>query len=376
MKFLHISDLHLGKRLNGVSLLEDQRYILNQILELAHQADAVLIAGDVYDKPVPPAEAVTLFDGFLTQLAQREKPVLMISGNHDSAQRLAFGGAMLSQSGVHVSPVFDGKLEPVLLEDDYGTVAVYLLPFLKAAHARPFFEGEELSSCQEAIACVLGCTTLDHNCRNVLVAHQFVAGARQCESEEVSVGGLDQVSGELFQDFDYVALGHLHTPQTLGGDTIRYSGSPLKYSVSEAGQQKAALLVTLEEKGRVTVEALYLKPLRDLVRLKGSYDELTDRRSYQERDLEDYYHITLTDEADIPQAMARLQTIYPNLLSLDYDNRRTRGQLDSSLQREQEETDPMALLAQFYEKRNGQPMTDSQKTLAQSLMEEIWEGEG
>ena len=375
MKFLHISDLHLGKRLNGVSLLEDQRYILKQILELTDQADAVLIAGDVYDKAVPPAEAVTLFDGFLTELTRRGKPVLLISGNHDSAQRLAFGGTMLSQSGVHVSPVFDGKLEPVLLEDDYGTVAVYLLPFLKAAHVRPFFEEEELNSCEEAIACVLQHTKLDETCRNVLVAHQFVAGARQCESEEVSVGGLDQVSTELFKDFDYVALGHLHTPQTLGRDTIRYSGSPLKYSVSEMAQQKAALLVTMEEKENVAIKALPLNPLRDLVHLKGRYDELTDRKNYQNRNLEDYYHITLTDEEDIPQAMARLQTIYPNLLSLDYHNRRTRGQLDTTLQRNQEDTDPMSLLEQFYEKRNGQSMTDSQRALARKLMEEIWEGE-
>lgn len=375
MKFLHISDLHLGKRLNGVSLLEDQRYILNQILELADQADAVLIAGDVYDKPVPSAEAVTLFDGFLTELAQRGKSVLMISGNHDSAQRLAFGGAMLSQSGIHVSPVFDGKLEPVPMEDKHGTVAVYLLPFLKAAHVRPFFEEEELNSCQEAVACVLQHTKLDKNCRNVLLAHQFVAGARRCESEEVSVGGLDQVSAELFQDFDYVALGHLHTPQKLGRETICYSGSPLKYSVSETRQQKAALLVTMEEKGNVTVKTLPLKPLRNLVCLKGSYDELTDRKGYQNRNLEDYYHITLTDDEDIPQAMARLQTIYPNLLSLDCDNRRTRGQLDMALQRNQDETDPMILLEQFYQKRNGQPMTDSQRQLAQKLMEEIWEGE-
>lgn len=375
MKFLHISDLHLGKRLNGVSLLEDQRYILNQILKLADQADAVLIAGDVYDKPVPSAEAVTLFDGFLTELAQRGKSVLMISGNHDSAQRLAFGGAMLSQSGIHVSPVFDGKLEPVLMEDKHGTVAVYLLPFLKAALVRPFFEEEELNSCQEAVACVLQHTKLDKSCRNVLLAHQFVAGARRCESEEVSVGGLDQVSAELFRDFDYVALGHLHTPQKLGRETICYSGSPLKYSVSETRQQKAALLVTMEEKGNVTVKALPLKPLRNLVCLKGSYDELTDRKGYQNRNLEDYYHITLTDDEDIPQAMARLQTIYPNLLSLDCDNRRTRGQLDMALQRNQEETDPMILLEQFYQKRNGQPMTDSQRQLARKLMEEIWEGE-
>lgn len=373
MKFLHLSDLHLGKRLNGVSLLEDQRYILKQITSQADRADAVLIAGDVYDKPVPPAEAVTLFDGFLTALAQKGKPVLLISGNHDSAQRLAFGGSILAGGGVHVSPVFAGKPEPVVLSDEWGEVAVYLMPFLKAAHVRPFFPEETLEDTDSAIACVLSQLELDENRRNVLVAHQFISGACQCESEEVSIGGLDQVNVKHLERFDYAALGHLHTPQKLGRDNVRYCGSPLKYSFSEVKQQKNALLVTLKEKGSVTVEELPLAPLHDLKALRGSYDELTDRRNYQTQNLEDYYYITLTDEEDIPQAMARLQTIYPNLLALDYDNRRTRGQLDAPLRREQEETNPMTLLDQFYEKRNGQPMTDRQRQLACRLMEEIWE---
>ena len=373
MKFLHLSDLHLGKRLNGVSLLEDQRYILQQILSLTDRADAVLIAGDVYDKPVPPAEAVTLFDCFLTALAQKGKPVLLIAGNHDSAQRLAFGSSILAEGGVHVSPVFSGKPEPVVLRDEWGEVAVYLLPFLKAPYVRPFFPEETLEDTDSAIACVLGQLELDEKRRNVLLAHQFISGATQCESEEVSIGGLDQVNVKHLERFDYVALGHLHTPQKLGRDSVRYCGSPLKYSFSEVKQQKSALLVALEEKGKVSVEELPLAPLRDLKALRGSYDELTDRRNYQTQNLENYYYITLTDEEDIPQAMARLQTIYPNLLALNYDNRRTRGQLDAPLRREQEETDPMTLLDQFYEKRNGQPMTDRQRQLARRLMEEIWE---
>ncbi|MBQ3089725.1 MAG: exonuclease SbcCD subunit D [Oscillospiraceae bacterium] len=376
MKFLHLSDLHLGKRLCGVSLLEDQRHILDQILTIAGQVDAVLISGDVYDKPVPPGEAVTLFDSFLTQLTRRKKEVFLIPGNHDSAQRLAFGSAMLADSGVHMAPLFDGALTRVRLKDRWGDLSVWLMPFLKAAHVRPFFPDEELSDAQEAAALLLDRTEVDSRERNVLLAHQFVAGARQCQSEEVSVGGLDQVSASLFDTFDYVALGHLHTPQSVDRPTVCYCGSPLKYSVSEAGQEKSVLLVTLEEKGKVSVEAIPLIPKRDLRILRGSYDRLTYREFYSELDLDCYYHITLTDEEDIPQAMARLQTIYPNLLSIDYDNRRTRGQLDGDLIRDQEETDPLKLLAAFYLQRNGQEMTGSQLELASRLMGQIEEEEG
>ena len=376
MKFLHLSDLHLGKRLCGVSLLEDQRHILDQILTIAGQVDAVLISGDVYEKPVPPGEAVTLFDSFLTQLTRRKKEVFLIPGNHDSAQRLAFGSAMLADSGVHMAPLFDGALTRVRLKDRWGDLSVWLMPFLKAAHVRPFFPDEELSDAQEAAALLLDRTEVDSRERNVLLAHQFVAGARQCQSEEVSVGGLDQVSASLFDTFDYVALGHLHTPQSVDRPTVCYCGSPLKYSVSEAGQEKSVLLVTLEEKGKVSVEAIPLIPKRDLRILRGSYDRLTYREFYSELDLDCYYHITLTDEEDIPQAMARLQTIYPNLLSIDYDNRRTRGQLDGDLIRDQEETDPLKLLAAFYLQRNGQEMTGSQLELASRLMGQIEEEEG
>ena len=375
MKLLHLSDLHLGKRLNGVSLLEDQSDILDQILLLTERADAVLIAGDVYDKSVPSAEAVGLFDRFLTALSRTGKPVFMISGNHDSAQRLAFGGSILAMGNIHISPVFRGTPDPILLEDEYGPVAFWLLPFLKAAHVRPFYEGEELESCEDAVACVLRHAAPDTRIRNVILAHQFVSGASRCESEEVSIGGLDQVSAGLFEEYDYVALGHLHTPQRVGSDRIRYCGSPLKYSVSEAGQNKAALLVSLAEKGSVTVEELPLRPTRDLLTLKGSYDQVTSRAFYSLLDLNNDYHITLTDETDIPQAMARLQTVYPNLLSISYENRRTEGAYSALTGQAGEETDPLALLDRFYRQRNGESLSEEQKKLAQTLMEEIREEE-
>lgn len=375
MKLLHLSDLHLGKRLNGCSLLEDQSDILDQILELAREADALLIAGDVYDKSMPPSEAVTLFDRFLTRLARRDKPVLMISGNHDSPQRLAFGARLMEESGIHIAPVFDGQVEQVVLRDRWGEVSVWLLPFLKPIHVRQVCPEAEISSYNDAIAWVLSRIPLDPDRRNVLVAHQYVAGARQCDSEEVAIGGLDQVDVRLFDAFDYVALGHLHTPQAVGRETVRYCGTPLKYSFSEAGQTKGALLVTLEEKGKITVEQRPLRPLRDMVCLRGSYLELTDRRFYQDRNTQDYVHITLTDQEDIPQALGRLRAVYPNLLSLEYDNLRTREHRTLVPAEGEGRRSPLELLEDFYQTQNNQPMSPEQRDCAARLMAQIWEEE-
>lgn len=373
MKFLHLSDLHLGKRLLGCSLLEDQRYILEQLLPIAQEADAVLIAGDVYDKPVPSAEAVALCDWFLTGLAAQGTTVLLISGNHDSAQRLSFGARLMEQGGIHIAPVFSGAPEPILLHDQWGEVAVYLLPFLKPVSVRQVWPEEALSSYQEAVSCVLRHIQLDPSRRNLLVAHQYVAGAKQCQSEEISIGGLDQIDVSLFDAFDYVALGHLHTPQWVGRETVRYCGTPLKYSFSEAGQEKSALLVTLAEKGSVQLEQRPLTPLRALSTLRGTYLELTDRRFYQGRNTQDYLHIVLTDEEDIPQALGRLRAVYPNLLSLEYDNQRTRSRQTVVPGGVTDQRSPLELLADFYETQNNQPMGQAQLDYAAQCMAQIWE---
>lgn len=375
MRFLHLSDLHLGKRLLGCSLLEDQRYMLEQLLPIAKEADAVLIAGDVYDKPVPSAEAVALCDWFLTRLSSQGTPVLLISGNHDSAQRLAFGARLMEGGGIHIAPVFSGAPEPVLFHDQWGEVAVYLLPFLKPVSVRQIYPEEEVNSYQDALACVLRHIPMDSSRRNLLVAHQYVAGAKQCQSEEVSIGGLDQVDASLFDAFDYVALGHLHTPQWVGRETVRYCGTPLKYSFSEAGQEKAALLVTLEENGAVQLERRPLTPLRELSTLRGTYLELTDRRFYKDRNTQDYLHIVLTDEEDIPQALGRLRAVYPNLLSLEYDNRRTQSSQAVIPDGEAHRRSPLELLSDFYETQNNQPMSQTQQDYAAGLMAGIWEEE-
>ena len=377
MRFLHLSDLHLGKRVCEFSMLDDQRYILEQILSMldSHPVDAVLLAGDLYDKPVPPAEAVRLLDWFLTELSRRELPVFAISGNHDSADRVAFGSALLAESRVYVSPVFSGPPEPITLTDAHGPVDLYLLPFLKPAMVRHVWPDAPIESYNDALACVLDHCSPDPARRSVLVAHQFVAGAASCESEEPSVGGIDWVDAALFDKFDYVALGHLHSPQKVGRDTLRYCGTPLKYSFSEASQEKSVTVVELFEKGNIKISQIPLKPLRDMRKLRGTYMEVASREFYREMNTEDYVQITLTDEEDIPEGIQKLRAVYPNLMRLEYDNRRTREDREMEAGDHEKEKTPMELFEEFYELQNNQPMNHEQKELAEYMIQKILSGE-
>lgn len=376
MKFLHISDLHLGKRVNEFSMLEDQAFILNQILEIAgnQHADGVLIAGDVYDKSVPSAEAVQLLDDFLTKLAKTSVSVFMISGNHDSAERVAFGAGLLARGDVHISPVYQGSVSPVVKTDAYGEVCIYLLPFLKPAAVRRFFDDREINSYQEAFAAAVERLQIDTDKRNILVAHQFVTGAQRSESEEISVGGLDNIDASLMECFDYTALGHIHRPQQMGAK-IRYCGTPLKYSFSEAGDEKSVTVVTLKEKGTVEIETVPLQPLRDLREIRGSYEEVTYRKSYCDTNTEDYVHITLTDEEDIPNAMGRLRAVYPNLMKLDYDNRRTRENRSVEGAEAVEAKSPEELFAEFYEVQNNRELSEKQRVYLTEMITQIWRAE-
>ena len=375
MKLIHLSDLHLGKRVNEFSMLEDQAFILQEILRIIdeEQPQAVLLAGDIYDKSVPSGEAVQLFDGFLWELSSRKLQVFVISGNHDSPERLSFGGRLMEGSGIHLSPVYSGKVEPVVLEDAYGPVNVYLLPFLKPAHVRRYFPEEEIGTYTEALGKAVEALEIHKEQRNVLVTHQFVTGASRSDSEEISVGGSDNVDASVFDDFDYVALGHIHGPQNIGSPRIRYCGTPLKYSFSEAGQQKSVTVAELKEKGTLEVTARPLTPLRDLREIRGSYLEVTAKRFYEGRNREDYLHITLTDEEDVPDGAAKLRVIYPNLMRLDYDNTRTRSRNLPEGAEEPETKSPLELFEEFYERQNNQPMTEEQIRFSRELMETIWE---
>ncbi len=377
MKFIHLSDLHLGKRVNEYSMLEDQKYILTKVIHIIDEEnpDGVLIAGDIYDKSVPGAEAVQLFDDFLYRLSERKLQVFVISGNHDSPERLAFGGRLMDRSGVHLSPVYDGTVSCVDLEDAYGKVHVYMLPFLKPSHVRRFYPEENIETYTEAVRTALLNMPAEPAERNVLLTHQFVTGAERSESEELSVGGSDNVDASVFQDFDYVALGHIHGPQNAGTDHIRYCGTPLKYSFSEAGHQKSVTIVELGEKGSLSVRTAPLKPRHDLRKIRGTYMELTARSFYEGTPVDDYLHVTLTDEEDVPDAAGRLRVIYPNLMKLDYDNERTRAHIQIMDAEAADRKTPLELFMEFYEKQNGQPMKKEQKEFSMELIRKIWEEE-
>lgn len=379
MKLIHLSDMHLGKRVNEFSMMEDQEYILEEILKitLEERPEGVIIAGDVYDRPVPPAEAVELFDEFLFRLSEQRLKVFIISGNHDSPERLAFGSRLISGSGVYLAPVYTGRVEPVVLRDEYGPVKIFLLPFLKPVHVKRCFPEEEIGSYTDALQKAVEELPLCPKERNVLVTHQFVAGAGRCDSEELSLGGSDAVDVSVFDPFDYVALGHLHNPQKAGKETVRYCGTPLKYSFSEAAHGKSVTVVELGEKGSVSVRTVPLHPLHDMKEIRGSYEALILRDYYEGKAWrEDYLHITLTDEEDIPDAVRKLQVIYPNLMKLDYDNRRTRTRSELIRETEAEKKTPLELLEEFYEKQNNQAMSETQRAFASELIEKIWGGDG
>ena len=374
MKLIHLSDLHIGKRVNEFSMLEDQEYILTKIINIIddEKPDAVLIAGDVYDKSVPSGEAVQVFDDFLVRLAKRNLQTFVISGNHDSPERLAFGGRLMDISGIHMSPVYNGKVEPISLEDESGKVNFYMLPFIKPVHVRRFFEEENIESYTDAVRVAVDNMNVNDAERNVIITHQFVTGAERSESEEVSVGGSDNVDASVFEKFDYVALGHIHGPQNIGSEKIRYCGTPLKYSFSEANHKKSVTVVNLGEKGELEIDEIPLEPKRDMREIKGKYDEIMMNGNQEKSD--DYVHIILTDEEDIPNAMGKLRLVYPNLMKLDYDNTRTRsiGKITSA---EKTETrSPLELFCELYEKVNGQPMNNEQLEFSKELAESIWEG--
>ena len=377
MKLLHLSDLHIGKRVYEFSMLEDQKYILSEILGIVdrERPDGVLLAGDIYDKTVPSGEAVQVLDGFLTALADRGVPVFLISGNHDSPERIAFGAEIMSGRGVYVSPVYDGTGRSVVMEDQYGPVTIWLLPFLKPAVVRHAFPDQEIGTYEDAVRTAVERLEVDTGTRNVLVSHQFVTGAFRCESEEVSVGGLDQVGVSVFAPFDYVALGHIHSPQHVGRETVRYCGTPLKYSFSEVSQEKSVTMVELFEKGTIRVSQIPLRPLRDMRKLRGTYMEVTSRDFYKEMNTEDYVQITLTDEDDIPEGIRKLRTVYPNLMRLEYDNRRTREDREVEAGSQEKDRTPLELLEEFYELQNNQPMNREKKELAEKTIQKILDGE-
>ena len=376
MKFIHLSDLHIGKRVNEFSMLKDQKHILEQILDIIayEKPDGVIIAGDVYDKTTPSEDAVQLLNEFICALADRQVKTYIISGNHDSAQRLAFGAQLIGKSGIYISPVYDGTTVKYTLTDQYGQADIYMLPFIKPAHVRRYYPDAEIASYTDAVKVAVDSMNVDTARRNIIITHQFVTGADRSESEELSVGGSDNVDVSVFDSFDYVALGHIHGPQRMGRDTVRYCGTPLKYSFSEAGHTKSVTVVELLEKGDVKITAIPLVPLHDMRIVKGTYNEITHKANYEKTNTEDYIQIVLTDEEDIPDAINRLRVIYPNIMQLKYDNRRTQTNQEIGGATNVESKSPLELFGEFYEKQNNSAMSDNQREFMAQLIEKIWEG--
>ena len=378
MKLFHISDLHIGKKVNGFSMIEDQRYILTEIIQMIEEErpDVLLISGDVYDVKQPSAEAVALLDDFLKKLAKEHADIGMdtciISGNHDSAERLAYASSIIDMSGIHISPVYDGKVSAFRKSDEYGEVSFYLLPFLRPADVKRYFPDEGINSYDDAIHTVVSDLNVDTSKRNVILSHQFVTGAKRSESEEVIVGGLDNISALNYDDFDYAALGHIHGPQKTGRDTVRYSGTPLKYSFSEEHDKKSVVEVDLLEKGNVSISLHELTPKHDMRVIRGRYDDLMNRENYKDTDTDDYVKIVLTDEEDIPSAIEKLRVVYPNIMQLEYDNKRTRTAQTIEGDAKVDEKSPQQLFEEFYELQNNQSMTDEQKEYVSSLIEKVW----
>lgn len=380
MKVLHVSDLHIGKRVNGMSMLDDQRYILRQILDIAekHQVGVLLIAGDIYDKASPSAEAVTVFDAFLTDAVAAGLRVLAIPGNHDSAERIAYAQGLLEKQGVCLPPVYAGTVERVELEDEHGPVEFWLLPFLKPGDVRRFFPDEEIGDdYSAALRAVLGACDIDQGKRNVVLSHQLVTAygtALDRADDEIKLGGMDNVDVSVYDAFDYVALGHVHRPQRVGRDTVRYSGSPLKYSFSEARYGKSVVLVELGEKKPgddvgecVSFELIPLVPLHDVREVRGTLADVLAMGAES-----DYLHITLSDEHPQLDAMAKIHEVFPNAMMLDYDNVTVLvDRPQTQLTADPDSMDTLDLFGAFYESQVGNPLDDEQRDFARKLIAKV-----
>ncbi len=368
MKFLHIADLHIGRRLGNISMAEDQRYILNEIIRLSADCDAVIIAGDLYNRPQPTGEAVRMAGDFLGRLHDMEKPVFLIAGNHDGGELVDYCGGILKHANVHAAGVYEGTIPRHVLRDEYGEVHVYLMPFVKPLHVRKALKlaPNEAAGYEDAVRRALEGIELDADARNVLVAHQYVSGAETCQSEERAIGGLDQISADVFAGFDYVALGHLHSPQRLMGGRVCYSGSPLKYSLSEEKQKKGAIRVTLGEKGAHGVEVVPLVPMRDMRTVEGPLHEIAAPECFSR----DFVYAVVTDELLPADPQGALRTVYPNLMGLRIMNSRTNLEIDTGDIQVEAAKDPLEHFIDFYTMQNNQTPPDERRL---EIMREIIE---
>lgn len=372
MRFLHISDLHLGKRVYEYSMLEEQRNALWQVLSVIDEkkVEGIFIAGDIYDKSIPTIEAIELFDSFLVELSNRNIDVYIISGNHDSPERVGFGAEFFKGKRIYISKAYEGIIQYVDKEDSYGKIRIHLIPFLKPANVRRFYQEAEITDYNSAIRTVVENMELCEEGRNIVLVHQFITGAVRSQSEESFLGGMDNIEYDLFDEFDYVALGHIHKSQAMGRQQVRYSGALVKYALDEINQIKSMTLVEIKNKGEVETETIPIKPIHEMRRIEGTYMELTDRKNYVDTKLDDYLYVVLKDEEDVPDALRKLRVIYPNILKLEYDNTRTRLRNSVIEGKAIRRKEPMEYIEELFRKQNNEDMTSEQAMVLRRIMED------
>lgn len=379
MKVMHLSDLHLGKRLLEQSLIEDQEYILRQIFDIVieKKVDIVLIAGDVYDKGIPSIEAVHLFSDFLTKLYNAKIKVLVISGNHDSKDRLIFGNELFIDNDVYIEGIFTGELRCITFEDEYGKFNIYMLPFVKPADVRGYFPDKEVSTYDDAVRYIIDSTKINNQERNIIMVHQFVTACgvelERSDSENISLGGIDNIDVSIFNDFDYVAMGHIHGTQKLIRETVRYAGSPLKYSFSEVHQKKSVPIIDFKEKGNIHVELVNLIPIRDMRIIKGPIDKLLDVNLVSEDNKNDYVSAIITDEDYVMDAIGKLRRVYKNLLRLEYQNTRTMVNVDvkGCNPEDMKQKSEFNLFCEFYKNQNNVEIDSERQKILREIIHNV-----
>lgn len=377
MKIMHLSDLHLGKLVLEQSMIEDQKYIMDEIIKIVSYKEVhiVLIAGDVYDKGIPSIEAVNLFSSFLSRLYQLKVKVLVISGNHDSKDRLSFGNELFVDNDVYIEGVFSGVLRKEIFDDDYGKLNIYMLPFVKPIDVKKYYPDVAIDSYDDAVRCIIDNTNINDKERNIIMVHQFVTASgveiERSESENISLGGIDNIDVSIFDKFDYVALGHVHGAQKLIRDTVRYAGSTLKYSFSEVNQKKSICIIDIKDKGNIDIELIPLIPIRDMRIIKGPLEKLVDKEVYSVGNVDDYLSVVLTDEDYIVDAIGKLRGVYPNVLKLEYQNRRTILSSDENCKNEIKGKSPIELFEDFYLKQNNIELDSEREKIIKSVIKEV-----
>ena len=377
MKLMHLSDLHLGKLVLEQSMIDDQKYILNQIIDIVkkEKVDIVLIAGDVYDKSIPTIEAVNLFSNFLTKLYKLKVLIFVISGNHDSKDRLSFGNELFVDNGIYIEGIFNGNLRCETINDKYGKLNIYMLPFIKPVEIKRFYPDEIIDTYEDAIKCILKHSSINKSERNIIMVHQFVTSLGESvirsDSESISLGGIDNIDVNLFKDFDYVAMGHIHGPQKVGRETVRYSGSPLKYSFSEVNQKKSVCIIEFNSKEDINISKIPLIPIKDMRVIKGPFDKLISKEIVNLENKNDYLDVILTDDDYIINAIGKLRKFYPNILKLEYENKISSNEVSDNIDIDKNNMSPIDLFSEFYKMQNGIELSTKKKKIIEEVIKEV-----